>query len=224
MKRLTRGHKHTAAGPGGSSPRPWTIIFSRFVFNGFFAVGILSGSGLNLHGAATFLLVNPDLGFSLLQLLLLLCCEVLGILDSLVLGRPFEKVLTLGDLLLGAGLSLTNLRGQPLFVKSFFSNLLDPIHNLHGLDGLDHEVPVVPHWRVPLLLEVKGGIQLHLLSVGPPVCLGPFRSLRVMLHLEVAVAFRSAEAEDLTIVADEHHSMTWVDVAGAVPAFLNPHR
>jgi hypothetical protein len=60
--------------------------------------------------------------------------------------------------------------------------------------------------------------------MGPSVRLCPFCSLWIVLHLEVAMALRATEAKDLTIIADKHDSMTWIDVTGAVPTFLNPHR
>ena len=39
-----------------------------------------------------------------------------------------------------------------------------------------------------------------------------------MLHLEVLVALRAAEAEALAVVPHEHNAMAGVDVAGAEPA------
>ncbi len=86
---------------------------------------------------------------------------------------------------------------SPLFVEVALSALLDLGDALHGTDGCLHQLAIISDGSVALSLKVKDRVCGHFLAAQLAEGLCPADLAGVALHLEVAVAFGAAEAENL---------------------------
>jgi len=102
--------------------------------------------------------------------------------------RGGQQIGALVELLLRKGQAQFPLRREPLARETHLADRLDARDNLHRLDRLHPQVAVVPDRRVAALLEIKGGINGHLLPVQLAVRLRPLELARVVLGLEMLVA------------------------------------
>ncbi len=119
---------------------------------------------------------------------------------------PMHKHLPLNVLLLLHASQL-----HPVLPEAVLTALLDISNALHGLDSLDIEIAVVLKGLITLLLELEDCVLGDLFVVELATGLGPGELAGVVFGLEVAVALGTAEAEDLAVVAHEHHSVAGVD-------------
>lgn len=86
------------------------------------------------------------------------------------------------------------------------------ISNLsHSLDCVNVDIPVVDLRGVDFPLELQDGIPRNFLIGCLPGSLGPGTLARIVLGLEMFVAFRLAETELFAIIPDEGDSMAGVD-------------
>lgn len=107
--------------------------------------------------------------------------------------------------------------------EAVLSPLADICDFLHGFDGVDVDVSVVHIGLVDLPLQLEDAVLHQLFIMQFSIGFGPLEFSRVVLGLEMFVAFGPAESEGLAIVPDEHHAMAGVDWPRAEVAFLDPH-
>ena len=107
--------------------------------------------------------------------------------------------------------------------ESLLPGYLDLMHPFDGLQGFDHQVPIIARWNIASLFELEHCVVGHFLSVRHPRCFGPFELSGVFLGFEQLVALAGAEPELLRVVADEHGAVAGVDLTRAEVALINSH-
>lgn len=122
-----------------------------------------------------------------------------------------EQILLLRDFLLGQRDTKLALGRQSKSVETLLSDLADAARNRHSLNRLDIQLTIVTLGDVALLLQLESLVDNHLLTASSSIGLGPSCLSRVVLSLEMSVAFGSAKSEDLRVITDKHHSVTGVN-------------
>ena len=108
-------------------------------------------------------------------------------------------------------------------VEPLSSSWFDVFHSSHRENCVLRHFTIVSSRAIALSLELESRVARGFFSVQSAVRFGPLHLAGISFHLEVFVAFWSAETKQLWVVAYETNSMSRIYSSWTKPAFLETH-